>query len=77
MGFNASFVVAAVIAALLLPPTGLSVVGLAVMAVVWFVLAGAFAALSRAIGADSFEKGTEDLTGRAAGSPSGVTPGGH
>lgn len=72
MGFNAAFVIAALIAALTLPPTGLSVVAFGVMAVVWLALAGGFAVGARAIGADSFEKGTEDLTGRPSPMPTTV-----
>lgn len=60
--FNGAFVLAAVLAALLLPPTGLSVPALAAMAAAWLALGAAFAVLAGRIGADTFERGTEDLT---------------
>lgn len=63
MGFNAAFVIAAVIAAVVLPPTGVSVTAFVVMTLVWLGSAVVFDVLSRRIGAVTFEKGTEDLTG--------------
>ncbi|RMB61574.1 MFS transporter [Tessaracoccus antarcticus] len=64
MAFNSAFVVAAVIAAVTLPDTGLSAVGFAVMALGYAAVALVFTALARRIGTATFEKGTEDLTGR-------------
>lgn len=64
-GFNGAFVLAAVVAALFLPADGLSAVGFAVMALAWLLFGVVFAADSRRIGSATFEKGTEDLTGRA------------
>ena len=58
-------VLAAVVAALFLPADGLSAVGFAVMALAWLLFGVVFAADSRRIGSATFEKGTEDLTGRA------------
>ena len=67
MGFNGAFVLAGVVAGLLLPPHGLSAgvfAGIAVTyAACWLVLRWGV----RRLGAATFEKGTEDLTG--AGSP--------
>lgn len=64
MAFNSAFVLAAVLAAVALPDTGLSVAGFAVMAVTYLALGVAFAVVSGRIGAARFEKGTEDLTRR-------------
>ena len=64
VGFNFAFVLAAVIAALTLPDTGISVAGFGIMALAYVVLAAAFALVARRIGAATFEKGTEDLTAR-------------
>lgn len=62
MLFNGAFVLAAVVVALVLPDTGLAVGAFGALAAVWLVLGGAFALVSRAIGREKFEKGTEDLT---------------
>ncbi|MEO7587693.1 MAG: MFS transporter [Arachnia sp.] len=64
MAFNSAFVLAALIAAVALPVTGLSTAGFAVMALAYAVLALVFTTMARRIGAATFEKGTEDLTGR-------------
>lgn len=64
VGFNFAFVLAAVIAALALPDTGIDPVGFAVMALAYAALAVLFAGAARRIGAATFEKGTEDLTVR-------------
>ncbi|GAB3811053.1 MFS transporter [Tessaracoccus terricola] len=62
MLFNGAFVLAAVVVAVLLPPTGLSMAAFAVLGAVWLALAVAFGVVSRMLGAAAFEKGTEDLT---------------
>ncbi len=64
VGFNFAFVLAAVVAALTLPDTGIDVVGFAGMAASYLTLAVTFAIAARRIGAKAFEKGTEDLTSR-------------
>ena len=61
--FNACFVLAAVVAALTLPPTGVSATVYAAMAATYLLLAVGFARVSRRLGADRFEKGTQALTG--------------
>ncbi len=64
VGFNFAFVLAAVLAALTLPDTGIDSVGFGIMALGYVALAVAFAVVARRIGAATFEKGTEDLAGR-------------
>ena len=64
VGFNFAFVLAAVIAALTLPDTGIDALGFGVMALGYAALAVAFAVVARNIGSATFEKGTEDLTSR-------------
>lgn len=64
VGFNSAFVLAAVIAAVTLPDTGIDVVGFAVMALAYLGLAVVFSVVARRIGPGIFEKGTEDLTAR-------------
>ncbi|MGO1383592.1 MAG: MFS transporter [Arachnia sp.] len=64
VGFNGAFVLAAVIAALAFPDTGISVVGFAVMTLTYAGLLAAFIIVARRIGTTAFEKGTEDLTSR-------------
>lgn len=61
--FNGFFVFSAVVAALVLPHTGISSTVWAVMAAVFGGLALAFAIVSRRMGAQRFERGTEDLAG--------------
>lgn len=62
MLFNGAFVLAAVLVAVTLPETGLSMAAFAVLAAVWLALGVAFGVVSRMIGTATFEKGTEDLT---------------
>lgn len=62
MGFNSAFVLAAVIAALTLPETGIDVVGFAVMALAHAGLVVAFTVAARRIGTAAFAQGTGDLT---------------
>ena len=62
VGFNSAFVIAAVIAAITLPDTGIDVVGFGVMALSYAAVGVAFAVISRRIGKPTFEMGTEDLT---------------
>ena len=64
--FNSSLVVAAVVAALILPPTGISILVYSGMAATHLLLALVFGTVSRRMGAERFEKGTEALVGRAA-----------
>ncbi|MDO5736959.1 MAG: MFS transporter [Propionibacteriaceae bacterium] len=64
MGFNFAFVLAAVVAALTLPDTGIDRLGFAAMALGYVALAGMFAVAATRIGPATFEKGTEDLTSR-------------
>ena len=64
VGFNFAFVLAAVIAALTLPDTGIDVVAFGTMAAVYLTLAATFAIAAQRIGSGAFEKGTEDLTSR-------------
>lgn len=61
MTFNGAFVLAGVVAAFVLPSSGLSTVAFVVMASVYFGCAAALAASRRHLGAAEFEKGTEDL----------------
>lgn len=62
VGFNGAFVLAAVIAALTLPDTGIDVVGFAVMALAYAGLVMGFVVAAKRIGTKAFERGTEDLT---------------
>ncbi len=64
VGFNFAFVLAAVIAALTLPDTGIDIVGFVVMTVAYALLTVAFSVAAKRIGVTSLEKGTEDLTSR-------------
>lgn len=64
MIFNGTFVLSAVVAAVILPETGLSVAIYSLMALTYSGLAVGYALISRRLGADRFEKGTADLTGR-------------
>ena len=64
--FNSSLVVAAVVAALILPEHGVSILVYSAMAATHLLLAVMYATGSRRLGAARFEKGTEDLVGRAA-----------
>ena len=64
VGFNGAFVLAAVIAALTLPDTGIDVVGFAVMALAYAGLVVGFTIAAKRIGTKAFERGTEDLTSR-------------
>ncbi|MVA74586.1 MFS transporter [Auraticoccus sp. F435] len=61
MVFNTTQVLAAVLAALLLPPSGVSLPVLLAVAVSFALVAVLFAVRSRRIGAELFERGTEDL----------------
>ncbi|MDO5068216.1 MAG: MFS transporter [Propionibacteriaceae bacterium] len=61
MTFNAAFVLAAVVAAVLLPQTGIGVGVAPGLAAAWLLLAVAFWWASSRIGAEEFEKGTKDL----------------
>ncbi len=61
MAFNGAFVLAGVVAAFVLPPTGLSVVAFLGIAATYLACAGAFVAARNRLGVASFEKGTEDL----------------
>lgn len=61
MVFNAALVLAAVIAALLLPTWGFSLPAFIGVGVGYALLAVFFAVASRRIGADSFERGTESV----------------
>ncbi len=63
MLFNIAFVLAALVAALWLPVDGLSVPGFWGQAAVWVLAAVAFSLISRRMGAQRFERGTEDVTG--------------
>lgn len=63
MIFNGTFVLSAVVAALILPDTGLSVTIYGLMALTYAGLAVTYALVSRQLGAERFEKGTADLTG--------------
>ena len=62
MAFNGAFVLAGVVAAFVLPPTGLSVAAFLGIAATYAACAVAFAVARRRLGADTFERGTEDLT---------------
>lgn len=64
MAFNSALVLAGVVAALTLPPTGLSVLGFVAMAALYAACAVAMAVVSARIGRDTLEKGTEDLVAR-------------
>ena len=64
VGFNLAFVLAAVVAAIAFPATGISTFGFSLMSVAYVSLAVMFAVAARRIGASTFEKGTEDLTSR-------------
>ncbi len=63
MIFNAALVVASVLAALVLPPDGLSVPIFMGLAVAYLVLGLAFAVISARIGSATFDKGTESARG--------------
>lgn len=65
MVFNATQVLAAVIAALILPASGVSVPVLITIGVLFAVTSGLFTLRSRAIGPELFERGTEDLHERS------------
>lgn len=69
VGFNFAFVLAAVVAALAFPDTGIDRAGFAVMALGYAALAVTFVTVARRIGPATFEKGTEDLTGGSGPSP--------
>ncbi|MCC2593673.1 MFS transporter [Tessaracoccus sp. OS52] len=72
--FNLAFVLAAVLAALVLPPQGLSAVAFVLMAVAWVVLGIGFGAGALLIGRAAFERGTGDVTGAdAPANPPGAT----
>lgn len=62
--FNAAFVLSAVVAALVLPETGISVIVYALMVFAYLAFALTYAVVSRRMGRERFEKGTADLTGR-------------
>lgn len=63
MGYNGGFVLAGVIAALVLPTTGLSVAAFLGIAVAYALCAVALGVARSRVGAAAFEKGTESLTG--------------
>lgn len=65
MAFNGAFVLAGVVAAYVLPPTGLSMVAFLGMAATYAVGAVAFLIARGRLGAATFERGTEDLTATA------------
>ena len=62
MGFNSAFVLAGVVAAVVLPPTGLSSAAFIVIAAAYAACALALWAAARRLGPDELERGTEDLT---------------
>ena len=64
MAFNGAFVLAGVVAAVALPTTGLSTGAFFAVAAVYVVCAAVLWAVSARIGAETLEKGTEDLTRR-------------
>lgn len=64
--FNSSLVIAAVVAAFILPDTGISLLVYAGMAAAHLMLAVIYQTASRRMGAARFEKGAEDLVSRAA-----------
>lgn len=64
MAFNGAFVLAAAVAAVLLPTTGIGAWVAPGVATAWLLLAVGFWVASARIGAAEFEKGTEDLTRR-------------
>ncbi|HMR49181.1 MAG TPA: MFS transporter [Arachnia sp.] len=61
VGYNGAFVASAVIAAVVLPPTGLDPVAFAVMSATGLATAAFVAGTARRIGTGAFERGTEAL----------------
>lgn len=64
MIFNSAFVLAGVVAAVTLPPTGVSTAAFLVIAVVYAGCAAALWVISRRLPEGTLERGTEDLTER-------------
>ena len=65
MAFNGAFVLAGVVAAFVLPASGLSVAAFIGIAVAYAACAFAMASARRRLGASTFEEGTESLTAPA------------